>query len=161
MNEGITHETHFLLEKYHVVNGLKYPVPYEVVEFTKNMALNEGLNIAAALICGDAQTPYDSDNAYIGVGDSTTEAAASQTGLQAASNKAYAGMESGYPTFGTSQQIVWKASFGNGEAEFAWNEFTVENADLGSGAPLLRKVEAKGTKTSGEIWDMTITITLG
>ncbi|MDD4352549.1 MAG: hypothetical protein PHU71_06280, partial [Candidatus Gracilibacteria bacterium] len=89
----------------------------------------------------------------------TTTAAASQTGLQASTNKAYAGMEAGYPTFGSNQQVVWKASFGDGEAQFAWNEFTVENANLGSGAPLLRKVESKGTKTAGEIWELTVTVT--
>ena len=159
MNDGITHKTEFLLEKYQVSNGLKYPVPYAVERFEKNLGLNEGLNVLAALLCGGAGTPYDSANAYIGVGDSTTTAAASQTGLQASTNKAYAGMEAGYPTFGSNQQVVWKASFGDGEAQFAWNEFTVENANLGSGAPLLRKVESKGTKTAGEIWELTVTVT--
>lgn len=159
MNEGITHKTEFLLEKFQVVNGLKYPVPYAVERFEKNLGLNEGLNILTSLLCGGAGTAYDSAAAYIGVGDSATAAAASQTGLQAATNKAYAGMEAGYPTFGTSQQVVWKASFGDGVAQFAWGEFTVENADLGSGSPLLRKVESKGTKTAGEIWELTITVT--
>jgi hypothetical protein len=159
MNDGITHKTEFLLEKFRVVNGLKYPVPYAVERFEKNLGLNEGLNVIASLICGGAGTPYDSANAYIGVGDSTTTAAASQTGLQAPTNKAYAGMEAGYPTFGTNQQIVWRASFADGEAQFAWNEFTIENANLGLGAPLLRKVESKGTKTAGEIWELTVTVT--
>ena len=159
MNDGITHKTEFLLEKYQVSNGLKYPVPYAVERFEKNLGLNEGLNVIASLICGGAETAYDSVNAYIGVGDSSTAAAASQTGLQASTNKAYAGMEAGYPVFGTEQKIVWKASFGDGEAQFAWNEFTVENANLGSGAPLLRKVESKGTKTAGEIWELTVTVT--
>ena len=159
MNDGITHKTEFLLEKYQVSNGLKYPVPYAVERFEKNLGLNEGLNVIASLICGGAETAYDSVNAYIGVGDSTTTAAASQTGLQASTNKAYAGMEAGYPTFGSNQQVVWKASFSDGEAQFAWNEFTVENANLGSGAPLLRKVESKGTKTAGEIWELTVTVT--
>ena len=160
MNEGITHKTEFLLEKFRVVDGLKYPVPYEVSAFEKNLALNEGLNIAASLICGGAGTAYDSAAAHMGVGDSATAAAAAQTGLQAATNKAYAGMMAGYPTFGTNQQIVWKASFGDGVAQFAWAEFTIENADLGSGSPLLRKVESKGTKTAGEIWELTVTVTL-
>lgn len=159
MNDGITHKTEFLLEKFRVVNGLKYPVPYAVERFEKNLGLNEGLNVIASLICGGAGTPYDSANAYIGVGDSSTAAAASQTGLQAPTNKAYAGMEAGYPTFGTNQQIVWRASFADGEAQFAWNEFTIENANLGLGAPLLRKVESKGTKTAGEIWELTVTVT--
>jgi len=158
MNEGITHKTHFHLEKFLVSNGLKYPVPYAVEDFEKNLGLNEGLNVLGTLLCGGAETAYDSAGAYIGVGDSTTAAAASQVGLQG-SNKAYAGMEAGYPTFGTSQQVVWKASFGDGEAQYAWQEYTVENADLGSGAPLLRKVESKGTKTAGEIWDLTVTVT--
>lgn len=160
MNDGITHKTEFLLEKFLVVNGLKYPIPYAVERFEKNLGLNEGLNVAATLICGGAGTAYDSVGAHIGVGDSSTAAAASQTGLQASTNKAYAGMEAGYPTFGTSQQIVWKGSFGDGVGQFAWNEFTVENGDLGSGAPLLRKVESKGTKTAGEIWELTVTVTL-
>ena len=159
MNEGLTHHTHFRIEKYKVYDGLKYPVPFAVEEFEKNLGLNAGLNLVTSLMCGGAGTAFDSAASYMGVGDSDTAAAAAQTGLQG-SNKAYAGMEAGYPTFGSSQQIVWKASFAGGVGNFAWEEFTMENADYGSGVSLFRKTSSRGTKYTDEVWDMTITYTL-
>ena len=160
MNEGLTHKTDFLIEKFRVVSGMKYPVPYEVVRFSKNLGLTAGLTLLGSLMCGGAGTAFDSASAYLGVGDSTTAAAVGQTGLQG-SNKAYAGMEAGYPTFGSSPTVTWKASFGDGEAQYAWEEFTLENADLGSGTAFFRKTSSKGTKAGGEVWDITVSVTFG
>jgi len=156
MNEGLSHSTHWKLEKRRVWE----PAPYEVSEWDGNLSLNEGLNLVASLICGGAGTAYAEANTYIGVGDSSTAAAASQTALQAATNKFWQVMDTGYPTYGTSQQIVFKATFADGDAEFAWNEYTVSNAATDAGVNLLRKVGSKGTKASGEEWALTITYTL-
>ena len=156
MNEGIRHATHWRLEKRRIWER----APYEVSEWDGNVSLNEGLNLVASLICGGAGTAYEEANTYIGVGDSDAVAAASQTSLQASTNKFWKVMDAGYPTYGTDQQIVFRATFEDGEAEFAWNEYTITNAATDAGVNLLRKVESKGTKGDGEEWSLTITYTL-
>lgn len=123
-----------------------------------NVALNEGLGELIDLLCGlGAPTAYSHDNAYIGVGDSTTVAGAAQTGLQAATNKAYMPMDTSYPAR-TSQTATWRATFGTSDGNFAWEEFTVINAATDAGKNLNRKVESKGTKASGETWTVELSI---
>jgi hypothetical protein len=133
--------------------------PYEVVEQVGNSLLNEGINNMWSLICGDAGADaYNNANARLGVGDSDAEVEATQTDLQAASNKVYGAMESGYPIYGTNQKAVFKASFNTDTANFTWNEWSVDN---GSSAALNinRKVKALGTKASGT-WTLTVEISL-
>ena len=125
-----------------------------------NLLLNEGINELFTLICSSSGTKFDSTNAYLGVGDSNAAESATQTGLQATTNKLYKGMMTGYPTYGTNQQAVWKAQFLGTEANFAWNEFTVANGNSDAAKNLNRKVSAQGTKTSGQVWELTLTITL-
>lgn len=110
----ITHRTQFKIEK-RKVGELN---PYAIEEWEGNSALNEGLNLLSSLLCGGAGTPYNNANAYIGVGNSSTAPAAAQTDLQGAS-KFYEAMDGGYPTSGSSQQAVWKASFESADANFA------------------------------------------
>jgi hypothetical protein len=156
MNEGLSHSTHWKLEKRRIGEEL----PYAIEEWDGNLSLNEGLNHVATLMCGGAGQAFDSAHTHIGIGDSTTAAAATQTGLQAATNKYWQVMDSGYPIYGTSQQIVFKVTVADGDAEYAWNEFVVGNTNDDSGEVLLRKVESKGTKTTGEEWSLTVTYTL-
>jgi hypothetical protein len=125
-----------------------------------NLLLNEGINEAWTLICGTGATKFDNSNANIGVGDSNTAAVATQTGLQAATNKLYKAMDGGYPTYGSSQQAVWRSTFGTGDANFSWQEITVCNTNSDSGKNLNRKVQDMGTKTSAVSRVTTLTITL-
>jgi len=155
MNDMATHRTVWTLEKRHIWES----EPYAVETFEGNLLLNEGITNLLTLGIGGGGTVYSNANAYIGVGDSSAAAAASQTGLQAASNKAWAGMEATYPQV-SSQSVIFRSVFGDGVAEFAWNEFTVGNSNDDTGENLNRKVEAKGTKTAGESWTITCTITL-
>jgi len=134
--------------------------PYEVLEFQGNLMLNEGINELWTILCSAGGTKFDSTNAYLGVGDSSAAENATQTGLQATTNKLYKGMMATYPTYGTSQKATWKASFGSAEANFAWNEFTVANGNSDAAKNLNRKVSAQGTKTSGQTWELTFEITL-
>lgn len=133
---------------------------YEKVDGLKNLLLNEGINELWTLVGGTGATKFDNSNAYIGVGDSNTAASASQTALQAASNKAYVAMDVSYPTYGTSQKITFRATFDGSTANFAWNEFTVANGNSDAAKNLNRLVSAQGTKTSGQIWQVTVEITL-
>lgn len=124
-----------------------------------NLLLNEGINTLWTIICSAGGTKFDATNAYLGVGDDNTAESAAQTGLLG-SNKYYQGMDGGYPTFGTLQKATWRATFASGNANFAWNEFTVANDDSNGGINLNRKVSAQGTKISGQVWELTLEITL-
>jgi len=146
---------HWRIEKYignfkqasEIPKGLK---PFEVKEFEHNLLLNEGINELWPLVCGTGATKFDNTNAYIGVGDSATAADATQTGLQAATNKLYKAMDTSYPTYGSSQKATWRSTYGSADANFVWNEITVANGGSDASKNLNRKVQAMGTKASGK-----------
>lgn len=136
--------------------------PFEVVESTPkaiaiNLLLNEGITALANLLVGNAETAYDNTNAYLGVGNDGTAPAAGQTGLQGAS-KSYQGMNATYPQI-SGQDVIFQADFGDGVAEFAWNEETVANGNSDSADNLCRQNTALGTKAAGQTWRLTATIT--
>lgn len=114
-------------------------------------------DLLAQATVGEAYTPFNSANAYLGVGDGTTAFAASQTDLQG-TNKLRKAMDAGYPTR-SANQMTFRSTFGGAEANFAWNEWGVFNAATG-GTMMNRKVESLGTKASGATWILTVTITL-
>jgi len=133
--------------------------PYEVIEGEGNCLLNTGIDEIWDLVTGavsGASHIFDNAAAQIGVGDSNTAADATQTDLQAATNKTYKGMESGYPT-STSQKATFKASFGPSEANYAWEEWVVKQST--SSICLNRKVESLGTKSTGT-WTLEVEISL-
>ena len=133
--------------------------PYEVIEGEGNCLLNTGIDEIWDLVTGavsGASHIFDNAAAQIGVGDSNTAADATQTDLQAATNKTYKGMESGYPT-STSQKATFKASFGSSEANYAWEEWVVKQST--SAICLNRKVESLGTKSTGT-WTLEVEISL-
>ena len=130
--------------------------PYEVIEGEGNCLLNSGIDEMWDLVTGASSDYFNNANAQIGVGDSSTAAAPSQTDLQAATNKTYKGMESGYPT-STTQQATFKSSFGASEANYAWNEWVVKQSSIA--ICLNRKVESLGTKSAGT-WTLEVDITL-
>lgn len=149
----------WLLEKFRSRKDADEDKLYESIEFEGNVLLNEGINnVLTPLLCGGAGTPYNNANARIGVGDSSTGEQATDTGLLAASNKFWKTMMAGYPTYGSGQQIVWKSEFVEGDAQFAWEEFTVVNAADDTGDNLCRKTQSLGTK-GAEIWRLTLTVT--
>ncbi|MHB8104664.1 MAG: hypothetical protein ACYDG5_03900 [Dehalococcoidales bacterium] len=130
--------------------------PYEVINGEGNCLLNSGIDEIWDLICGDSANHFNNAGAQIGVGDSNTAASATQTDLQAATNKTYKGMDSGYP-MSTTQKATFKASFGASDANYAWNEWVVKQST--SSKCLNRKVESLGTKTGGT-WTLQVDITL-
>jgi hypothetical protein len=115
---------------------------------------------------GQSLTYFSNAQAAIGVGDSTTAAAATQTDLQAATNKLRVAMDATYPqhTDGTtsgSASIVYRSTFSTAQANYAWQEWGIFNsATAGTGRMLNRKVESLGTKTSASTWTLTLTLTL-
>lgn len=133
--------------------------PFEVVEIPDNLLLNEGIAEMWDIICGlGSPTVYSNANARLGVGDSATAESASQTDLQAASNKLYKAMSATYPQR-ASQTVTFRAVFTSAEANYAWNEFSVDNGST----PLKnmnRKVSSQGTKAAGQTWTLDLAITL-
>ena len=129
-----------------------------VEEFRGNVLLNEGIQLLEDIITGldTTSNKWDSDHANLGVGNGTTSENASQTGLQGTQIK-YKGMDDGFPSR-SGQTISWRATFGDTEANFAWEEFTVANGDDNSATNLNRKRESKGTKSGGN-WTLTLQIT--
>lgn len=149
---------HFKIERFANDAELKAGRSYKTTEFEHNILVNAGINLMESLLIGGGGTVYSNANAYLGVGDSSTAAAAGQTDLQAATNKLRKAMNATYPTQG-SQQVVFQSDFGSSEANFAWEEFATFN-DASAGTMLNRKVSAQGTKTSGQTWRLTMTITI-
>lgn len=114
--------------------------------------------IAAAIVNDGPPTFFDNSNAHIGVGDSTTAYNQAQTDLQAATNKLRDAMEATYPQI-ADNVLTFRSLFTTGQANFAWAEWAVFNASS-SGTMLNRKVEALGTKTSAQSWQITVELTL-
>jgi len=134
--------------------------PDEILIVKGNLLLNEGINAMWNLICGETETDFSESNAYIGVGDDNTAAAATQTGLQAVTNKLYVAVEAGYPTCGSDQKATWQAEFGSSEGNFDWEEITVASGNSDSADNMNRKVQSMGTKASGSTWTVSLEITL-
>jgi len=127
-------------------------------EFEANVALNEGLQALIDIIAGTgSETAWNNANAYLGVGDSNASENASQTGLQG-TNKTYKAMDATYPQR-TNQTCEWRSTFGSGDANYSWQEFTVCNSNSDAGKNLNRKIADKGTKASGETWTLSLQIT--
>lgn len=156
--DAIRYRTTWTIRRYADDDAYARGVAYDESVIDGNVLLNAGITEALKLIGGISATAFASANARIGVGDDATAASAAQTGLVAATNKAYATMEASYPAV-ASQTITWRAVFGTSAANFDWNEFVVDD---GGGTPvaLNRKVSSQGTKASGQTWTVDVAITL-
>jgi len=133
--------------------------PYEVAKIKGNCLCNEGINEILTII-GSASSgvKYDNTNAnlIVGTGSGAADPTDTEATFTAGVKKA---MMVSYPTYGTSQKITFKSSYGSGDANQAWNEFGVLNA-ASSGKLLNRKVSSQGSKISGQTWELSLEITL-
>lgn len=139
--------------------------PDEVSEVPGNLLLNAGIQRLEDLLIGAGGQAFNNANTRIGVGNSATAEAATQTDLQAAAggaNRQFKLMNATYPSR-ASQTVTFQADFTSGEANFIWNEWGVDNGSSNSTtvvAPMLnRKVASLGTKATGT-WTLTGTLTL-
>lgn len=115
-----------------------------------------GAIAAASLIAADGGVAaFNQANSYIGVGDSSAVFAASQTDLQAASNKLRAPLD--VAPVRTGNSVDYTATFGTTSANFNWLEIGLFNA-ASAGTMLSRKVIALGTKPNTEAWTVTATV---
>lgn len=147
----------------------------ECAEIAGNLLLNEGIQrlqdmtmIATVTTNQTATNPWSNANAFMGVGDTATAEAATQTELlaaAAAANRFYKAMNATYPSR-SNQTVSFQSDFTTTEANFIWNEWTVAASTTGaSGAGFLtgttnlnRKVASLGTKSTGT-WTLTGQIT--
>jgi hypothetical protein len=140
---------------------------YEMVVFKGNIALREGISELLALAAAiGTPTAWSNAAAYLGVGDTATAEAATQTGLVAPTNKFYADMDATYPQIvtvgtGSNNALEWRTTFASGEANFAWEEYSVSNTNADTGKNLNRKISSKGTKVSGETWTLSLKVCFG
>lgn len=133
---------------------------YDVEEIEGNKLLVEGISEFMKVACGiSGATPFDGVNAYIGVGDGTTAANASQTGLMG-TNKTYRPMDSGYPQV-KDNVMTFRATFGPDYGNHKWREFTVANGGSDSAKNLNRLVEAPlREKVAPDTWVMELQVTI-
>jgi hypothetical protein len=159
LREKLNWKPKYTITRYASDEDFRAGKPYEVSEFEGNLLLNEGIQTMWDLIIASG-TPaaYSNANARIGVGDSSAAEAATQTGLQASTNKTYKAMESGYPSR-TNQTVTFRSVFGADDANYAWAEFTIDNGSTPD-KNLNRKVSDQGTKASGQTWTVDIAVTL-
>lgn len=129
--------------------------PDETIDGAGNILLTTGITALLTLLQGGGGTPFNTANAYIGVGDSATASAIGQTDLQAATNK-FRKLVKQAPTVAANVG-TWVADFLSAEANFAWAEFGLFNGATG-GVMLNRAVSANGTKAAGSVWTFTVTI---
>lgn len=124
----------------------------------ETMALtNAYRDLFTSLSVGAGGTAFNNANAHIGVGDSSTAFAATQTDLVAATNKFRKAMDATYPQL-AANVMTFRSTFATGDANYAWNEWAVFNASS-AGTMMNRKVESLGTKTSAQSWQFTVTVT--
>jgi hypothetical protein len=149
------------------------PLPFDIVEREHNLLMYGGVSCLwqclignGTATAGQALTVFDNTNAAIGVGDSTTAAAATQTNLSAATNKLRKAMDATYPTHtdattSGAATITFRSTFGSSDANWAWAEWGVFNsATDATGRMLNRRVEALGTKASGATWTISVALTI-
>ncbi len=171
--DGVRWRAHYKLEKYHSDEDAADPdvEAFETIEGDENLLMYGGASCIWETLIGNGTgtggaslTYFNNGNAYLGVGDSTTAEAATQTDLQAATNKQRKAMDATFPTHtdGTSSgsaTITFKSTFATTDANFHWQEWGTFNGSSG-GRMLNRKVTDLGTKTSAAAWAFTVTLTL-
>lgn len=126
-----------------------------------------GLSNAARDLIGPAitgtalPTAFNNANSYLGVGDSSTAYANTQTDIVAATNRLKKAMDATYPTTATNV-LTFRSTFATTDANFAWQEWAVFNGGpaFATGTMLNRFVQSLGTKTSAQSWQLTATLTL-
>lgn len=129
-------------------------------------AANSGSSAAAATAA------FNTTQSRIGVGDGTTAGAASDTDIQGtvAANKWWVVVSSA-PSI-TTNQMAFTGSYGTAAANYAWQNFAVDNcggsnavtgaaSGTRSGGTMLDHVASnQGTKASGQTWNPTLTLSI-
>lgn len=147
-------QAHWTIEKYADDEAFAQGNAYERTAIPGNILLNGGIEELLDLLTASGGTAFTNSTARIGVGDGTTAENPTQTGL-VGPNTEFKGMDTGYPSR-VDQTVSFRATFSGAEANFDWNELSVDNGIV----TLNRKVSNQGTKASGQTWSVTLEITI-
>jgi hypothetical protein len=152
MRDALRLRGHLRIDKYDETGRFVDSIDAE------NLFLTAGINELWKLVTGQSTNTFTNAQAQIGIGDSSTAAAAGQTDLQAATNKTYVGMAASYPTVPSAGSVQFQASFGSSQANYAWNEFVIKHGT--SAISIDRATGTWGTKASGTTWVATVTLSI-
>ena len=157
LKEKIKWNPVFTLNKFASKEDYEKGIILETSIIKGNLLTNAGINEMWTLIAGTGGEQFAAlANLIVGTG-SGAEAATDVEGTF--TNGVKESMDSGYPTYGTSQKVTYKSVFDGDTANQEWNEFGVLSKASG-GVLLNRKVSAQGTKVLGQIWELELEITL-
>lgn len=132
---------------------------YGIEEIEGNLLLNEGITSLLTLLIGGSETAFNNANAHIGIGDGTTAAAATQTGL-VGTNKTYRPMDATYPQI-VGQTVTFRSTFGPTFGNHAWREFTAANGNSDTAKNLNRLVEVPlRNKVAPDTWVISLQVTI-
>lgn len=150
----------FQVTKFENEEALRLNEPYLIGTPFRNQLVNGGMVLMWELITAqNGRTAFSNAAAYLGVGDSTTAFAVSQTDLQASSNKIRTAMDVSYPNAPTLGVEQWRSTLTSGNGNFHWQEFALFNAAAGV-TMMNRSLSDQGTKTAGQSWQLLYQITL-
>ena len=125
------------------------------------MLLSSATAPLALAITGGSFTALNNANAKIGIGDSTTAAAKTQTDLQASTNKTYIAQDATYPTVSGSV-ITFQVTAVSAAANYVWNEFLICDASPGTAwARFVQTMNGGVAKASGQTWTLQVAATVG
>lgn len=155
LNEGFSYRTTWIIKRYADDQAYAEDTPYDVSRVDGNLLLNAGITLLLNLLAGAGGTAFNNANSRVGVGDSTAAEAATQTDLQAVTNRLFRGMAATYPIV-SAQTITFRSVFAGADANYAWQEFAVDNGTT----KLNRKLSNQGTKIAGQTWTIDLSITL-
>lgn len=143
--------------------------PYDYAEAAGNLLTTAGLNRITSLIIGAGGQAFTNTSGRLGVGNSSTAAAITDTDLGAASgstNRWFQVMDATYP-LQANGVITAKATFASADGNFVWNEWsidvgtpTVSSGNTVAALLLNHKIASLGTKVSGASWALTATISI-
>jgi hypothetical protein len=175
LSERLFYKTEWIIRRYLNEEMYERGIPTEVPDtngpigamlpaesvIKGNKLLNSGIAAIQDLICGiAAPTKWDAGNARIGVGDNATAANETQTGLLAAvGNQAYNTCTATFPSRNNTT-LTWQAAFTGAVANYSWQEFTVTNAGNNTGNSINRVANNQGTKINGQVWTVSVQLTL-
>lgn len=140
--------------------------PYSVTEVVGNLITNAGWTRMMNLFTNQGATQaFDATHCRIGVGNSNTAEAYTDTDLGAAAGSAnrWFQLVSGAGTLGT-RTLSFSATFGTSDGNFAWNEFGLDQGTASGNTVTAilfnhKAGIAQGTKASGQTWTATATLT--
>lgn len=141
--------------------------PYETSDVAGNLITTLGWTRISNLLTNQGGTQaLDATHTRIGVGDGAGTAAAGDTDLSASAGSTHRWFQlvTAAGTVATNT-LAFAAAFGTADGNFAWNEFGIDAGNTTSTnavAALLwnhKTSIAQGTKASGQIWNVTATVT--